>query len=134
MTPTFDADLYRWYKLQADLAVLKEQEMTLRKRLFAEAFPIAVEGTNSFNLPDAWVLKGTHKLDRKVDIAAYNQLLPNLRKAEVPVDRLLRWDPSLVTGEYRTLTPAHLHLFDQILIIKPGAPSLEIVLPKKAKK
>lgn len=134
MTPTFHDELTTWFELQAQLAQLKDREMILRKKLFAEAFPAPEEGTNSFNLPDAYVLKGTHKLDRKIDLAAYNQLLPNLRKAEVPVDRLLKWDPSLVTGEYRTLTPAHLHLFDQILIIKPGAPSLEIVLPKKTKK
>ena len=33
--------------------------------------------------------------------------------------------------EYRELTAEQTQLFDQCLIVKPGSPALEIVLPKK---
>jgi hypothetical protein len=39
-----------------------------------------------------------------------------------------------VLKEYRTLPEEQHQLFDQCLIVKPGSPALEIVLPAKAKK
>lgn len=131
MTISFSERLAVWYEMEINLGLLKAQEMTLRKELFAEAFPTPKEGTNKFSLPDGYVLDGQYKLDRKIDVAAYTQLLPKLREAKIPVDKLLKWTPNLVISEYRTLDKESLHFFDQCLIIKPGAPAMEIVKPKK---
>ena len=52
-----------------------ENEMKLRKEVMATFFPEPVEGVNSLELEQGWVLKATYKIDRKIDPAA----LPDVR-------------------------------------------------------
>lgn len=132
-TPFLDK-LAIWAKIAADLSALKEQEVTLRRELFGEAFTAPEEGTNTYPLPAGWNLKGVLTIDRKVDLAAYQSLLAKFAQAKLPLDALVKWDPKLSVAEYRKLTGDSLHLFDQALIIKPSAtPALEITPPPKRK-
>lgn len=127
-------DIQQWYVLQDQLKKLKASEMLLRTRIFKGLFPNPVEGTNNYPLPDQWVLKGGYKLTRNIDIGSLQAMRERFAAAGVRPDSLVEYKPSLVLSEYRTLTEEQRQLFDQCLEIKPGSPSLEIVLPAKAKK
>lgn len=124
-------ELNTWYRLQRELSAIKAQELTLRKKVFAAFFPSPVEGTNTAPLTDGWVLKGQHKITREVDVATLDTLLPELVEAGIPVEDLIVKKPQLVIAQYRELTAEERLLFDQVLVIKDGAPALEIVLPKR---
>lgn len=125
------ADLFLWYEMQEQLKKLKAGEMLLRKKIFDFYFADPKEGVNSYAMPDAYVLKGTYVINREVDPGGFEALRPTLEKANVSPDKLVVFKPSLVVKEYRTLTAEEQKMFDQCLIIKPGAPSLEIVKPAK---
>lgn len=124
-------DLNTWYKLQEQLAKLKDQELTLRNKIFKSYFAAPKEGTNTMPLSEGWVLKGEYKINRTVDVATLTAKVALLRTAGVPMDDLIRYKPELVTTEYRKLTDERRQLFDEVLIIKVGTPSLDIVLPKR---
>lgn len=124
-------DLEDWYKLQEDLSRIRNQEMLLRKKIFDYYFPAPKEGTNTYPLPDGYALKGGYVINRTVDVALLTNFNEKLKDAGVSVDKLVKYEPKLAVSEYRTLTEEQRQLFDQVLIIKPGSPSLEIVLPKK---
>jgi len=137
------ADLFAWYKVQDELAKLKAQEILLRTKLFKHHFRDPKEGTNSLELdpllvaaglpPDGMVLKGTHVINRSVDEASLQVLTPKLDEAKIPVAKLIKRKPELVKSEYNELTDEEKKLFDQVLVVKPGTPSLEVVLPGKRK-
>ena len=128
------ADLAEWYRLQEELKRIKASEMLLRQRIFGAYFPSPVEGTNSAPLADGWVLKGKHTINRDIDPGALGAMKEQFAEAGISADALVQYKPSLVLKEYRTLTEEQRQLFDRALIVKPGSPALEIVLPAKAKK
>lgn len=127
-------DLNTWYTLQEDLKRVKSAELLLRQKIFGAYFPAPKEGTNDVPLDGGYVLKGKYSILREVDPGAVRALMDELIATGVRPDELVQYRPSLVLKEYRTLTEEQRHLFDQCLIIKPGSPALEIVLPAKAKK
>jgi len=125
------ADLSAWYEMSQELKKLRAKEMVLRKKIFDGAFPDPKEGTNNYELADGYMLKAQYKLDRNVDPGALDALKDKLRENKINPDSLVQYKPSLVIKEYRHLTEEQHKLFDQCLIVKPGSPSLEIVLPKR---
>lgn len=140
--PTVTAeDLALWYRIHAELGKLKAQEGLLRRRIFDAYFPKPAEGTNSVDLNDGTgaVLKGTHKIQRDVDQGAYEAYRTEQQRegsnlVQLPmIENLVKWKPEVVLSEYRKLTDEERMAFDQCLIIKPGSPSLEIVIPKRVK-
>lgn len=124
-------EMSEWFNLTVELARVKEREMELRKKIFGAYFPMASEGVNDFPLAGGFVLKGTRKIDRKVDEAMLAAKQNELLEKKIPVSSLIKWKPELVTKEYRKLTDADRIIFEQILDIKDGAPSVEIVKPKR---
>lgn len=127
-------DLIEWDRLQQELKRVKTAEMVLRTKIFKSYFPTPAEGTNSAPLANGYVIKGTYVISREVDPGALQALGEQLLAAAIRADSLIAYKPSLVKREYNTLTAEQKHLFDQCLVVKPGAPSLEIVLPAKARK
>lgn len=124
-------DLTKWYELQKELAIVKDAEMKLRNKIFKGLFTDPREGVNKHPLAEGWILKADHKIDRKVEEALLSTLTPALREKGINPDSLVKWKPELVTAEYRKLTEEEMKLFDQVLTITPGTPSMEIVLPKR---
>ena len=124
-------DLSEWYRMQEELKKLKSREMLLRSKIFKFYFPNPDEGTNNHNMSDGYVLKGKHTINREIDPGAFQVLRKNFEAAGIHPDALVQYKPSLVKREYNTLTEEQKRLFDQALIVKPGSPALEIVLPKK---
>ena len=126
-------DMFKWYELKLLLAKTKSAEMLLRKKIFEFFFPEPVEGTNTAQLENDFLLKGGFAYDRQIDEAAWAAISKKLVKAGVKTpDVLVHWKPSLVKSEYDKLTEAQRHIMDQALVIKESSPSLEIV--KAAKK
>lgn len=127
-------DLRVWDEMKNQLALLRNQEMALRKRIFGALFPNPVEGTNKHPLANGWELKATHTIDRQVDTAAFTSMRELFVKEGLPADTLVRWKAELAKAEYNKLTQEEQFKFDRCMVIKPGSPSMEIVLPAKARK
>lgn len=125
--------LSNWYKLSKELKLLRVKEMLLRKSLFATMFPDPDEGVNKYDLDDGYVVKGTYALERKIDQGAFDAMKEKLIEAEVKVDAIVTYAPSLAKKVYNALNEDQVNLMDQCLIIKPASPSMEIVKPKAAK-
>lgn len=125
-----------WLAAQTEVASFKPaiaKEMELRKAVMAEFFPLPKEGVNDFPLAEGWVLKGTYKLERKVDMDAIPAVYAKLREMGVNPDPLLEYKASLVTSAYKslaTINPEAAHVFDQALTIKPASPTVELKAPK----
>jgi len=126
------ADLENWFELSTNLAVIKEKEMELRKRIFRFYFINPKEGVNTAELDYDCKIKGTRKINRKVlekELTAYGS---EIVKAGIPVD-VIRWIPELSVSKYKALSDEQKKVFDQCLEIKDGAPELEIKIPKAKK-
>ena len=119
-----------WYALQNQMREIKEREMELRKKIFTFYFRDAVEGTNKLEMQDGYVLNAKRVINRSVDKGSLVTLTPELQAAGIKVDDLVEWKPSLKISAYRKLTEAQTQIFDQVLVVKDGSPSLEIVAPK----
>ncbi len=128
--------LIEWTQAQAKLVEVKplvENEMRLRKEVMAEYFPTPVEGVNACPLESGWVLKGTHKIDRKMDEAALPAILSELREMRINPDHLIRFKPELDTTAYKALVqinPEAAKVFEKAMISKPASPSLELKPPR----
>lgn len=132
--PVTQSDLEQWYAIQEQLSKLKKSEMLLRMKIFKGLFPCAEEGTNNHSLGDGYVLKAKVPVNRDVDQAALTVNRERFQQNGINPDSLINWKPSLSVSAYRELTAEQRQMFDECLIIKPGTPSLEIVLPARAKK
>lgn len=109
-----------------------ESEMDKRRLLFNGAFPNPKEGTNNHILPDGRKVTGQYKISRKIDEAALSVTLDALRQRGVANwDRLVRSKPELAKTEWNTLSDENKLIFSPAVIATPGAPSLEIAMPKK---
>lgn len=125
------ADMVKWYELAQELKRIRNAEILLRKKIFNHFFPDPSEGTNNQDLDGGYVLKGKHAIERKIDEGAFDAMKEKFREEGINPDTMVQYKPSLVLKEYRKLTKEEQALFDQVLIIKPGSPALEIVLPKR---
>lgn len=120
----------------AGFKALSKQEQAVRKEVGAMYFPEPKEGTNNADIGNGWKLKYTHKIDRKVDEAAFDATTIKLREMGINTDKLTRTVHELATTEYRALESLNeeaFKVFQECLIIKPGSPTLELVPPKTRK-
>ena len=134
------ADINKWYELQAQLKSIKASEMLLRTKIYKGLFKDPVEGTNTIPLAEGWVMKAERVIRRDIDVAALTinsanpELGPSrLELAGINVASLVKWKPELVLKNYRELTDEQKLIFNDCLVIKDGSPALEIVLPAKNK-
>lgn len=136
------ADLSEWYRLKDQLASVKAAEMLLRTKIYKGLFKDPKEGTNSLPLAEGWVIKAKRVINRDIDLASLNvnsivdpaTQMSRLSSHGIHPEQLVKWKPELVTVAYRALTAEQMEIFNECLTIKDGSPSIEIVLPAKAKK
>lgn len=136
MTPEQVSLLAAWAKaieLATEAKKVVDAEMDLRKKVFAAFYPTPVEGTNMLDLNGGWKLKGTYKIERKIDEAVLDPVLEKLRAMKVNPDTLVKWWPQVQLSGYRTLTAEQQAVFDTALVIKPQAPGLTLLPPKPPK-
>lgn len=120
--------LSAWQEAGDLLAAYKGKEMTLRKQLVQDFFPSPVEGVNTYCMPAGYLLKLTHKIERKIDEAALSDVLEQME--EGTEDTLVKYKPSLNKKAYDLLPTDEQTIFLEALIIKPGTPSMTIIAPK----
>lgn len=77
------------------------------------------------------MLEQLKNLGFPVDSYAPDDLVVDALK--LPLDKLIRYKPELVTKEWRTLTEEQHKIFDRILEIKPASPQLNIEMNKVGK-
>lgn len=127
-------EVHRWYELNKSISVLKTEEMELRKKICSAVFEKPKEGTNSHNLPEGWVMKMQHVVNRKVDEIAVVANKEEFATHGIMLDALVRWKPELKVGDFKKLTPEQQNMMGKVLIITDGSPQLEIVLPKRGQR
>lgn len=127
------AEIYReWQEVSLWLDTAKAREMELRKQLCATFFPEPVEGTNNaFAEIDGkkYAVKVGHKLNRKLDPAALDAVMPELGKLDPALCELgvlIKYEAELVKKGYNALTDEQRKIFEQALTITEGAPELTI--------
>jgi hypothetical protein len=130
--PVTVADLSEWYRLNEELKKIKGKEMLLRQKIFGGLFIAPREGTNNLGLNAGYVLKGTHTINRTVDPAALDAMTEKFAEEGIFTDQLIERKPTLKISAYRELTEEQRQVFDQCLVVKDGAPALEITLPKRS--
>ena len=135
--PVFLAKLTEWQAKVAQIqaqAHLIAEERVLRQEVFALAFPAPREGANNAELPQGWGLKGTLKIDRKIDEAALPQIMEAIRNTfNFNPDPIIHHEPKLNVKIYKSLPDEIRKSFDVALTIKPAMPTIELVPPKETK-
>ena len=131
--------LNKWFELKEKADAAKEiieEEQTMRKEIFALFFESPSEGVNKFDIGDDYCLKGTYKLERKIDESVLQATLEQMEAlGHNPNSGLIVMQPKLVLEAYRSLTPELQAIFSKALTIKEGSPQLEIAdMNKKRKK
>lgn len=127
--------LKEWDDVNKQLKALKQREALLRANVVRCLFPVLKEGTNNHSLGNGYVIKATHSTTRSIDPALLTNLWNNMLEQGIEVSSLVKNKPELVKSEYNKLGEQERHFFDQVLTIKPGSTSVEIVFSKaEAKK
>lgn len=117
--------LDEWRKIDEWLGRAKAREMELRRFLANFFIPAPSEGVNNLLVNDDMLVKMTHKVTRAIDKAALPAVLSKLGKGWE--DALIEYTPELVVKAYRNMPDDLRRTFDQALVIKDGAPTLEIL-------
>ena len=117
--------LSEWKELKSNLETMKGREMQLRKLLFEGAFPAPKEGVNRVTLVDGTVVKGTYKLNRKIDPEKWGGLASKLDQQTL--SNITKVKTELVVGAFNKLPEETKKVVEGALIIKPGAPELEVI-------
>lgn len=128
--------LSKWHEAQDALRQAKEAEADLSKKVVEEFFskvPQDAEGTFSLPLGGGYKLKSQYRLTRKINAEALQELKADLEANGVDVDALVHWTPSIVMGQYRTLSMEQKQLFDEVIESKQSTPSISIEAPKPKK-
>lgn len=127
----FDTLILEWNELQGKLAELKKQEMEMRKELIARTFNVNSIGTQNYELGNGYKLKAVIKESTS---------LTSTRDVEEVISKLsdqLKYTLfekkySLSNKVLKTLNDEERKMVEAVIVRKPAAPSLELVLPKGA--
>lgn len=134
---SLDQKILAWSQNAELLAQVKKVEMEQRKILFAALFPDPKVGTQHHDLGAGYKVTAVHKMDTKLDEAAFELILPELEKlgeeAKAELAEAVKYKPSLVAKGYKALSEEVKDLFDEAVTTKPASPSLKLVVPKADK-
>jgi hypothetical protein len=122
-----DADLRKWYKMSVDLKKLKNDEMSLRKKICKSLFGEGVrdeDKTIKFGMPSGISVQATSKVSIKIDEAVLREIYGDLSLSE---QSAVVYKPNLVMAGYKAL--AKDSLFHEAISIQPASPTLKVVIP-----
>lgn len=145
MDETRKAELYKklddWHRAKHKAAEWGQKEMELRKEIFSEYFPDAVEGTNTLTLEFGKALKANRVISRSI-VKAELEALVTVERAKVDatgmctsnilplLDDVVVYEPKLSVSEWKKLPEESRKLLADVVTIKDGAPTLSIETPK----
>lgn len=118
--------LAEWYKLAAQVNLMKKAEMDLRVALARFFIPNMKEGTNKYVLPDGAQLTVTQPYNYKVDKSLMAIVGKQLAEIDVNIDDVIEMKPSLKTGEMRKLSDDAKDLLSQCVDYTIGSPSMKV--------
>lgn len=139
--PNFDltAGLLLWSQLEVEASKLKNLEMMARKAVFKKAWPSYRIGVNNYPLMNGWLLKGTGKINYTVDKEMFPQVSEGLASMGMAIDDYLRVSYNLAEGAYNKIVADEQQnqtvgtVLRQMITSSEGAPTLEIVKPRRVK-
>lgn len=131
LAPELKAKINEWLSITGWMAKAKARETELRKELVAVFVPNPKEGTNHVQ-GLGFAVTIDHKVSRKLDEAALDAVMPQMPEHLRVVGTLISYEPTFDLKVYRAMTPDERKIFDQALVIKDGAPSLEITIAEDA--
>lgn len=127
LTPLLD----QWFEAKQNSEQWALKEVTLRKQIFAEAFPSPDVGSNKIKLPHGMALVGTYRLNYRIDQAALEE-----SKSLIPAETfesVVGYRPEIRDGRFRALSEEEQLLFAPFVTITPGLPGIEIKSAKKVR-
>lgn len=131
---TIDTKIVKWADNSNLLKLLKKVEMEQRTHLFNILFPSPKVGTNNFDLGKGYKVKGVHGYTNSLDKAAFELMQAEIANLSQEDQQLIReavkWEPSLVAKGYKNLSDTAKEVFDEAVVTKPKAITLELVIPK----
>lgn len=130
---TLNQAIQEWWLVDQHRKDVQARELALRKRIFEEAFPTPAEGAerNKMSLGEGWILQGDYRIHRTVDEAMVATLRGMGDNVATIVDGVIRWKPELKLKEWKALDADTRKLLAEIVVEKPGTPTLEVKLPKR---
>lgn len=130
---TLNQAIQEWWMVDQHRRDVQARELALRNRIFGEAFPAPTEGSagNKMPLDEGWILQGDYKINRTVDEAMVHALRGMGDNVATIVDGVIRWKPELKLKEWKALDADTRKLLAEMVIEKPGTPTLEVKLPKR---
>jgi hypothetical protein len=102
------------------------RELEIRAQLAASLCPSPVEGVNRILTADGYEVTVDHKVNRKLDEAALDSVMPALDESYRVLGVLVQYKPSIVMEGLRTLPAEQLKIFQQAITETPGTPALTI--------
>lgn len=126
------ADVASWEALRAQLDETKDAEMSLRQQIAAQAFLNPTKGTNTATFTDGTHVKCVFGFNRSIDLALLQNTGQQMHAQGVPLDRLVKWTPTVVESEYEALAPELRAIFDSVVTSTPSAPQLTVIRPPLA--
>lgn len=144
-----DGLLLLWDETKKAIEEAKANEMELRKYIVNREFPKKQEGTQRKELGNGYELKAVVKYNYNLaDNDTVEKCLDHIsalgNEGAFIADRLVSWKPNFLKTEYNDLLERKskgderamkiLDIVSDMLTITEGAPTLDIVEPKKAKK
>lgn len=124
--------IVQWRHTKVHLDNYKIKEMELRKEIVAGCFSEdQVEGTENIELGNDWKLKAVKKMNYRC-VGKQEKIIATLAKLPSELSkRLVSWKPSLSTREFKLLENGQAKIVSEIVEIRPGTPTLELIAPKE---
>lgn len=126
-----DALILDWREMQSQLSRLKHDELALRNQIVEKMFDKETsQGTETLDLGNDYSLKAVKKLNYKI-VGKREEIIAKIQSLPVEIQsRLISWKPSLSSAEYKKLSAIQAIAIQEIVEIKPGTPTLTLVVPK----
>jgi hypothetical protein len=121
-----------WRQAKYTLDEAKKIELTLRQEIVADCFTEdQVEGTERIELGKGWEIKAVKKMNYRF-IGKQEEIVSVLGKLPHEVSkRLATWKATLSTREFKLLDNTQNKIVSEVIEIKPGTPTLELIQPKE---
>lgn len=139
-----DLRLMAWEAAKRAIETAKEAEMTARKAAVDFCFDQERRtGTERIELGNGYEAKAVKKQNhnfvkgadgKTIDLVALRAALAEIatlgNEGPFLAERIVKWSPDLVIGEYNNLAPQYKAIIDKVIVTTDGAPMLEIIAPK----
>lgn len=112
-------------RLKEQLADLREREMNLRAEIAAVLNEDQLEGTFKYDLSATQVVRIKQTYYRNIMRDEFSEVVKKLPRKVL--EKLIRVKHEINKAYYDELSENHRAIFDECVVEKPGAPTIEII-------